>query len=126
MSLRKGSIDRRETLDEFPASEGLLAETEQMALEQIVADQVRAATGSAASGADTNGSNTELSQRTRLSSPRQRGPSRRRREALNATVPLHRWWVLTVVGVYWVPACAGMTARGCHGAGISALAFGSA
>ena len=43
MSIRRGSIDRTETFDEFLAGEGLLAETEETALKQIIADQVRAA-----------------------------------------------------------------------------------
>ena len=43
MTNRKGWIDRSETFDEFLASDGLLAETEEAALKQIIADQVRAA-----------------------------------------------------------------------------------
>jgi len=43
MMINKGRIDHRETFDEFLASDGLLAETEEAALKQIIADQVRAA-----------------------------------------------------------------------------------
>jgi hypothetical protein len=41
--INKGRIDHGETFDEFLASDGLLAETEEVALKQIIADQVRAA-----------------------------------------------------------------------------------
>ncbi len=40
---RKGSIDRNETFDEFLASEGLLAETEDAAIKEIIADQIKVA-----------------------------------------------------------------------------------
>ncbi|HMN85557.1 MAG TPA: Fis family transcriptional regulator [Bauldia sp.] len=43
MEQRKGRIDRSETFDEFLASEGLLAETEEAALKQVIADQIKAA-----------------------------------------------------------------------------------
>jgi hypothetical protein len=37
----KGHIARDETFDEFLAKEGMLAETEELALKEIIADQVR-------------------------------------------------------------------------------------
>jgi antitoxin HicB len=40
---RKGSIDRNETFDEFLASDGLLAETEDAAIKEIIADQIKVA-----------------------------------------------------------------------------------
>jgi hypothetical protein len=40
---KKGAIDRSETFDEFLASEGLLADTEDMAIKEIIADQIQAA-----------------------------------------------------------------------------------
>lgn len=40
---RKGAIDRGETFDEFLASEGLLAETEDAAIKEIIADQIKVA-----------------------------------------------------------------------------------
>jgi hypothetical protein len=40
---KKGKIDRRETFDEFLASQGLLDETEDAALKQVIAAQVKAA-----------------------------------------------------------------------------------
>ncbi len=40
---KKGKIDRTETLDDFLASDGLLAETEDAALKQIIADQIKSA-----------------------------------------------------------------------------------
>jgi antitoxin HicB len=39
----KGSIDRSETFDEFLASQGLLAETEDAAIKEIIADQIKVA-----------------------------------------------------------------------------------
>jgi antitoxin HicB len=42
MKRKKGYIDRSETLDEFLAKNGLLAETEEAALKEIVADQKKA------------------------------------------------------------------------------------
>ncbi|WP_348259938.1 Fis family transcriptional regulator [Mesorhizobium sp. STM 4661] len=39
----KGHIARDETLDEFLAKEGMLAETEELALKEIIADQIRQA-----------------------------------------------------------------------------------
>lgn len=38
---RRGSIDRTETFDDFLASEGLLAETEDTAIKEIIADQIK-------------------------------------------------------------------------------------
>jgi hypothetical protein len=43
MERKKGRIDRSETFDEFLASEGILAETEEAALKQVIADQIKAA-----------------------------------------------------------------------------------
>jgi antitoxin HicB len=43
MKTNKGTIDRSETLDEFLAKDGLLAETEDAALKEIIADQIKAA-----------------------------------------------------------------------------------
>ena len=40
---RKGSIDRSETFDEFLEKEGLLAETEDIAIKEIIADQIKVA-----------------------------------------------------------------------------------
>jgi antitoxin HicB len=40
---KKGSVDRSETFDQFLASEGLLAETEDTAIKEIVADQIKVA-----------------------------------------------------------------------------------
>jgi len=40
---RKGSIDHRETFDEFLAKQGLLAETEDAAIKEIIADQIKVA-----------------------------------------------------------------------------------
>lgn len=40
---RKGRVDRSESLDEFLASDGLLAETEDAALKQVIADQIQVA-----------------------------------------------------------------------------------
>jgi hypothetical protein len=40
---RTARIDRSETFDEFLAKEGLLAETEEAAIEEIIADQIKAA-----------------------------------------------------------------------------------
>lgn len=40
---KKGAIDRRESFDEFLASEGLLAEAEDAAIKEIIADQIQAA-----------------------------------------------------------------------------------
>ena len=39
---RKGKIDRSESFDEFLAKDGLLAETEDAALQEIIADQIKA------------------------------------------------------------------------------------
>jgi hypothetical protein len=39
----KGRVDRTETLDDFLATDGLLAETEDAALKQIIADQIKSA-----------------------------------------------------------------------------------
>jgi len=41
--VRKGRVARDETLDEFLARDGLLAETEELALKEIIADQLREA-----------------------------------------------------------------------------------
>jgi antitoxin HicB len=43
MERKKGRIDRSETFDEFLATEGILAETEEAALKQVIADQIKAA-----------------------------------------------------------------------------------
>jgi antitoxin HicB len=43
MKKKKGYIDRSETFDEFLAKDGLLAETEDMALKEIIADQIKVA-----------------------------------------------------------------------------------
>lgn len=43
MKRTKGRIDRTETFDEFLDKDGLLAETEDMAVKRIIADQVRLA-----------------------------------------------------------------------------------
>jgi hypothetical protein len=40
---RKGRVDRGESFDEFLASDGLLAETEDAALKQVIADQIQVA-----------------------------------------------------------------------------------
>ncbi len=40
-SKKKGRIARDETFDEFLANEGMLAETEGLALKEIIADQIR-------------------------------------------------------------------------------------
>ena len=40
---KKGSIDRRESFDEFLAKDGLLAETEDAAIKEIIADQIKVA-----------------------------------------------------------------------------------
>ncbi|MDI3468325.1 MAG: hypothetical protein OJF62_000388 [Pseudolabrys sp.] len=40
---KKGAIDRSETFDEFLAGEGLLAETEDLAIKEIIADQIKVA-----------------------------------------------------------------------------------
>ena len=40
---KKGAIDRSETFDEFLASEGLLVDTEDMAIKEIIADQIQSA-----------------------------------------------------------------------------------
>lgn len=40
---QKGSIDRTESFDEFLATEGLLAETEDAAIKEIIADQIKVA-----------------------------------------------------------------------------------
>ena len=40
---KRGSVDRSETFDDFLASEGLLAETEDTAIKEIIADQIKAA-----------------------------------------------------------------------------------
>ena len=39
----RGSIDRSETLDEFLAKDGILAETEDAAIKEIIADQIKVA-----------------------------------------------------------------------------------
>ena len=43
MTDKKGHIDRTESFDEFLAVDGLLEETEELALKQVIADQVAAA-----------------------------------------------------------------------------------
>ena len=40
---RKGRVDRSESFDEFLEKDGLLGETEDMALKEIIADQIRVA-----------------------------------------------------------------------------------
>lgn len=40
---KKASIDSSESFDEFLARDGLLAETEDVAIKQIIADQIKAA-----------------------------------------------------------------------------------
>ena len=40
---KKGRIARDETFDEFLAKEGMLADTEELALKEIIADQIREA-----------------------------------------------------------------------------------
>lgn len=42
-SRRKGRVARDETFDEFLAGEGMLAETEELAIKEIIADQIREA-----------------------------------------------------------------------------------
>lgn len=42
-SRSKGRVAQDETLDEFLAREGMLAETEELALKEIIADQIREA-----------------------------------------------------------------------------------
>lgn len=39
----KGSVDRSETFDEFLAKEGLLAETEDVAIKEMMADRIKIA-----------------------------------------------------------------------------------
>ena len=39
----KGTVDRSETLDEFLAKDGILAETEDAAIKEIIADQIKVA-----------------------------------------------------------------------------------
>lgn len=41
--LKRGSIDRSQTFDDFLAKEGLLAETEDAAIKEIIADQIKVA-----------------------------------------------------------------------------------
>ena len=41
--IKRGSIDRNETFDQFLAKEGLLAETEDAAIKEIIADQIKIA-----------------------------------------------------------------------------------
>ncbi|MGF9562595.1 XRE family transcriptional regulator [Neorhizobium sp. JUb45] len=43
MSEAKGYVDRSESFDEFLEADGLLEETEAIALKQVIADQLRAA-----------------------------------------------------------------------------------
>ena len=43
MTEQKGYIDRTETFDDFLEADGLLEETETIALKQVIADQLRAA-----------------------------------------------------------------------------------
>jgi hypothetical protein len=43
MNSEKGHVDRTESFDEFLEADGLLEETEAVALKQVIADQVRAA-----------------------------------------------------------------------------------
>ena len=40
---KKGTIDRRESFDEFLEKDGLLAETEDAAIKEIIADQIKVA-----------------------------------------------------------------------------------
>lgn len=40
---RKGSIDRRESFDEFLEKDGLLARAEDAALKEVIADQIKVA-----------------------------------------------------------------------------------
>ena len=40
---KKGSIARDETFDEFLSQQGLLPETEEMAIKELIAEQIRAA-----------------------------------------------------------------------------------
>jgi antitoxin HicB len=40
---KKGKVDRSESFDEFLSKDGLLAETEDMALKEIIADQIKVA-----------------------------------------------------------------------------------
>jgi len=40
---KKAKVDRSESFDEFLSKDGLLAETEDMALKEIIADQIRVA-----------------------------------------------------------------------------------
>jgi antitoxin HicB len=40
---KKGKVDRSESFDEFSSKDGLLAETEDMALKKIIADQIKIA-----------------------------------------------------------------------------------
>jgi antitoxin HicB len=46
---RKGHIARDETFDEFLAKDGILIETEELALKEIIADQAKEATKAPAS-----------------------------------------------------------------------------
>jgi antitoxin HicB len=41
--ISKGHIDRSETFDEFLAKDGILAETEDVAIKEIIADQIKVA-----------------------------------------------------------------------------------
>jgi hypothetical protein len=43
IKIKKGTIDRSESFDEFLAGEGLLVDTEDMAIKEIIADQIQAA-----------------------------------------------------------------------------------
>lgn len=43
MSEKKGYVDRSESFDDFLEADGLLEETEAIALKQVIADQLRAA-----------------------------------------------------------------------------------
>ncbi|KQQ73928.1 Fis family transcriptional regulator [Rhizobium sp. Leaf321] len=43
MTEQKGYIDRTQTFDDFLEADGLLEETETIALKQVIADQLRAA-----------------------------------------------------------------------------------
>lgn len=43
MTKKTGYIDRTETFDEFLGKEGLLEETEEVALKQVIGDQIKAA-----------------------------------------------------------------------------------
>ncbi len=40
---RKGSVARDETFDDFLSQEGLLAETEELAIKELIAEQIRSA-----------------------------------------------------------------------------------